>query len=163
MRGTFDDGGALGVGKTVGRVQAMGGTEPMRHVSFADHKGADGKIDWKAYNAASEAARKADIDDGIYCYKCGTYILFGRGGGRQLCGQCRGLHGSCETTHDRLVRCPKCRNTFSPQEDHYDLYGDGEHQVTCCECDHGFEVSTRVSYSFTSPALIAPEATEDEE
>lgn len=141
----------------------MGEGKPMRHVSFADHKGTDGKIDWNAYNAASEVARKADVDDGVYCYKCGMYIIFGRGSGRQLCQQCRGLYESCEVTHDKLIRCPACSDTIRPSDDHYDLYGDGEHQITCDECSHSFEVSTRVSYSFTSPALITAAATEGDE
>lgn len=34
-----------------------------------------------------------------------------------------------------------------------DLYREGEHSVTCPECDAAFEVMTRARYSFTSPSL----------
>jgi uncharacterized CHY-type Zn-finger protein len=135
----------------------------MRIVSVADHQTPDGKMDWKSYNAASEAARRQDINDGVYCSSCGAYLIFNRGGGRQRCGQCRGLSEPGELTHDRLIRCPACGDTFNPGDnDHYKLYGDGEHSVTCQNCDHQFEVSTHISYSFTSPPRISP-AEDDEE
>jgi hypothetical protein len=59
-----------------------------------------------------------------------------------------------ELCHSDLVRCPKCCQTFNPGEsDCHELYGDGEHEICCEECNHTFEISTHVSYTFVSPPL----------
>lgn len=133
-------------------------------ISFADFKKEDGSVDWPRYQEARAVEHKAEIDAGKYCYKCDRYILFPKGH-RERCPACVALADPAECDHPKFVRCPKCGRSFEPAAlDSYELYEAGEHKVTCGDCDHQFEVSTRVSYTFTSPAKLAPEApTEPEE
>jgi ribosomal protein S27E len=135
----------------------------MRHVSISDHKMPDGKINWETYKAAEKVARDQDVAAGVYCYTCGAYLIFSRGG-RQQCAECRRLNEPGELTHSRFVRCPACGNSMSPSgHDYYELYDEGDHSVSCPECGHDFDVSTHTSYSFTSPARIAKAASDLEE
>lgn len=111
---------------------------------FEDEKG---KIDWKAYN-------KAEEDAGERCYKCGSHIIFAKGF-RTICYSCSKATDSEEFDHDCFLRCPKCKETWNPDDtEDYDVYADGEHGVICPECNNEFEITTSVSYSFTSPELV---------
>lgn len=114
-------------------------------VNMDDHRDANGNLDWKSYDAAKVA-------NGETCYQCGgTASLFGRGR-QSLCGDCtRMAADDDDVSHDTLIRCPKCRHAWNVYEtDDYELYSDGEHDVTCPECEHEFEVVTAVSFRFTS-------------
>jgi hypothetical protein len=134
-------------------------------VSISDYKDASGKIDWDSYRAAERVERQADIDRGRYCYRCKAYIIFGGKGYKQLCYDCEQFDSNTDDiTNPNFVRCPKCRHRMSIEDNElYDLYQDGEHQVTCSHCTHDFEVSTSVSYSFRSPALLDEDAESDED
>ena len=129
-----------------------------------DHKKEDGTTDWNAYNAAQVAC-------GDICQTCGKYILniriFGpaRDPAPQDCTDCRSMNtDDGEVTHDKYLRCPKCKNKWDPFEcEDYHVAGDGEHDVYCVECDHTFEVVTHVSHSFESPAIIESIAATEQE
>lgn len=121
-------------------------------ISFDNYKDpATGKINWRAYEKAQEAA-------GERCTCCGSLIYPGKGH-HARCHDCESLDADPEINHDHLVRCPKCRNHWSPSgnDDHRLAYEDGEHEVSCEECGHAFTVTTHVSYSYTSPAMIQDE------
>lgn len=123
-------------------------------ILFSDFKKADGSLDWDAYRAAKNIEHKAEVAEGKYCYQCDRYLLWPKGH-RELCSECKEVNGPGECSHHRYVRCPKCGRHFDPgEQDYYSLYEGGEHKVTCGDCSHQFEVSTRVSYTFTSPARI---------
>lgn len=116
-------------------------------VNSDDFKKEDGYTDWEAYH-------KAEEDAGERCYKCGAYNFFASGS-KRLCGQCSKIEESDKFDHDSFVRCPKCKRTWNPgEEDDYEVYADGQHDICCGECGHDFEVSTNVSYSFESPELL---------
>lgn len=119
----------------------------MSYVSMEDHKRPDGGIDWNAY-------QNAQVENGEKCYKCRDYasVLFGGLGYRRLCDDCKRLtSGEKEITHPKFLRCPECEHAWNPvDEDHFNVFQEGEHQVCCNICDTTFEVSTRISFSFTS-------------
>ena len=128
-------------------------------ISFDDHRKADGAIDWPAY-------RKACVDAGERCYRCDASIFSLRSTySRRLCAECSKLdNDKDEVSHSNLIRCPKCRHQENVLEgDQYDLFGDGEHSVTCGQCGHEYKVSTWVSYTFKSPPLSPEEAEEPED
>lgn len=47
------------------------------------------------------------------------------------------------------------------ETDDYDLYSEGEHEVTCIDCNHEFEVSTTISYNFQSPKRLKEKEEEE--
>lgn len=124
-------------------------------ISHKDFERADG-VDWAAYLRAQVAA-------GEKCQQCNSYIplaglnLFGGKPkvGPTLCGSCRRLRDECgeEVTHDHLIRCPDCGNTFEPED--YNL--DEEQFFYCPDCEAEFEV--QVSCTFTSPPRAEKKAT----
>lgn len=126
-------------------------------ISIDDYKKADGHIDWSAY-------RRAKVDAGDECRKCGSYILFGGKGYPTTCRDCDRLEeDKGEVWHDSSVRCPKCRHVMDVSgSELYELYEEGEHEISCRSCDHDFTVNTRVEHSFESPELI-PEPPEPED
>ena len=127
-------------------------------VSIADFKLPDGRMDWPRYNAARRVEIQAEVDAGKWCSRCGHYLLFAKGH-PDKCHSCKSLDGPGEVSHHKYIRCPKCFRSFDPSDaDYYSLYREGDHQVTCGDCSHQFDVSTRISYTFTSPAKLAPEA-----
>lgn len=98
-----------------------------------------------------------EVANGAKCYRCeGLASFVCPPGHRKLCHECKAIEENKDSVDSsKYIRCPKCRNSWSPYDrEHYDLYGDGEHQVMCQDCDHEFEVRTSVSYSFESPALL---------
>jgi hypothetical protein len=107
----------------------------------------NGKLDWKAY-------RHAQVMAGERCSRCGAYIVsvFRKIEGPAECAECKNLTEKGEVSHSTLLRCPECSNSWKPEEqDDYHVYEEGEHEVTCYDCDHSFEISTQVSFEFTSP------------
>jgi DNA-directed RNA polymerase subunit RPC12/RpoP len=70
-----------------------------------------------------------------------------------------------EVMHDDLIRCPKCghQDCISDWDCDYseEKYSEGEHTVACGECEHEYVISTRVSYSYTSPPRDKAEEKEE--
>lgn len=125
-------------------------------VKIDDHKKSDGSIDWTSYDAAR-------IKTGERCLKCGACIAFPKGY-ESFCSDCRCLTSdNSEVSHQRLIRCPKCSLSFKPSDDDYDLYSEGEHKVSCPYCEHDFEISVRVEYTFVSPPAESTENGQKEE
>lgn len=121
-------------------------------LSYDDYKKEDGSIDWNAY-------RKAEIANGDLCYQCGgSARLLGGPGHRVLCGSCERLSTRLneEVDHASRIRCPKCGyvHVVDGDWDHYEIFAEGEHSLTCSECNHDFTIETHVSYSFTSPPRL---------
>lgn len=113
-------------------------------VKMDDFRDEDGNIRWSDY-------RQARVRNGESCQKCHTHLIFAKGHA-DTCRQCRLAEETDEIWHDRFVRCPKCGYMWDPSDgDDYDLMADGDHDVQCYECDHGFEISTTISFSFKSP------------
>lgn len=132
-------------------------------VSIADFKLADGRMDWPRYNAARQVEIAAEVAAGKWCSRCGHYLLFAKGH-PDKCYSCKQLDNSGEVTHHKYIRCPKCLRTFDPSDaDYYSLYRDGDHDIACPDCSHSFLISTRTSYTFTSPAKLDPAVAEHEE
>lgn len=129
-------------------------------VEMEDFRKADGQIDWTAY-------RRAKVNAGDDCRRCGRYILFGGNGYPTTCRDCDRLEEDAgEVWHDSSVRCPKCRRVMDVSGcELYKLYEEGTHDISCQSCDHDFEVTTRVEHSFMSPELIQEpeESSESEE
>lgn len=123
---------------------------------FKDFTMENGNTDWMAYH-------KAQIEDGEVCYQCDSYItsyLFNKIPGRTLCFDCKNLDESNEKVeHSNLLRCPKCCYSWTAITDceDYELYNEGDHEVSCRKCNHNFTIETYVSYSFDSPALLPKE------
>ncbi len=116
-------------------------------VSMNDHRTPEGDVDWKSY-------KQAQIENGEICSKCFEYILFSSNY-RTTCNKCKQLLEPPEITHHKFIRCPNCLNAFDPYEtEWYEVLSDGEHEVSCSECNHDFEISTYVDYSFRSPKEI---------
>ena len=118
-----------------------------------DFKKPDGSIDWEAYT-------KAQVATGERCRKCGSYILFGSGYAQE-CSSCKRLQTDGEVAHESFIRCPACGQTFNPCGD-YDVYNEGENDITCPSCAHEFTIETRITCSFTSPARLEDQTAEDE-
>jgi len=126
----------------------------VESVKMEDFREKDGNLNHKAYRAAM-------IANGEYCQNCDRYLVFPKGV-KTTCPECREIATSNEeVTSDRVIRCPRCRRTWEPpdQED-YEVMQDGEHPVSCSECGEDFDVSTSVSFTFTSPAM-RPEVVKD--
>lgn len=111
---------------------------------FKDYE-VNGQVDWAAY-------RKAEIQQGERCRKCGSGILFGQGFPSD-CGDCqRASKDDGELRHNSMIRCPKCRKTWVVDGDD-EIYEEGTHSISCPQCETEFEVETYVSLSYGSPAV----------
>jgi len=107
----------------------------------------DGKIDFHTYH-------QAQIENGERCYECNNYLVYGPNNYRQLCHECKNMDSNEEVDHSKMVRCPYCKCKIDVHENElYNLYEEGEHEINCMRCNGTFEVSTSVSYSFKSPEL----------
>lgn len=127
-------------------------------IQITDFKSADGVVDWTRYNAAKAAEHKREIAAGRWCTRCGAYLLWAKGH-PDKCTSCKALDQPAECQHSKFIRCPKCGRAFDPSEqDYYSLYAEGEHRIMCGDCNHPFEISTRTSHTFTSPARLDPAA-----
>jgi hypothetical protein len=125
-------------------------------ISFTDFEDKDGKVDWTAY-------RKAQIDAGENCEKCGSFIFLGVGY-RVTCNACKELsEKSGEVAHKHFIRCPKCDHLENVHDDYYGLFEDGEHEVFCTLCDYKYTISTHVQFDFTSPPRLQEEKEVEEE
>lgn len=104
--------------------------------------------------------QKAATENGERCWQCGQWIdLLRPPGRRQLCLDCKAADKPEAFRHDTRLRCPKCRHSWDAYADaDYDIFVEGEHEVTCAECEHKFEVSTAVHHNFRSPELIQKKA-----
>jgi hypothetical protein len=123
-------------------------------ISIDNYKLPDGRTNWEAYRAAKVA-------NGELCRECGRYITFAKGY-PSLCYECKSLQDDKgEVCHDNYIRCPYCKSLSEGY--HEDLRGEGEHTVTCYECEKNFEVSVEYSVTYTSPALCETETEEEEE
>lgn len=131
----------------------------MSHLAqIDDFKNPDGSVDWVRYHAAQVAS-------GEHCSQCrGLASYFHPPGHPTLCSSCQGLDKARdeEVLHDDYIRCPKCGHLDKISEwdgcDSGDvMYGDGDHTVSCSECDHEYMITTHVSCSYTSPAMIKEE------
>ena len=115
-------------------------------ISIKNYTKEDGTVDWKAF-------KTAQIEAGEICLKCGAFILFDAGY-PQLCIACQKFEKDDEVRHEIFVRCPYCRDTFDPTDsDYYELLSDGEHIVSCPDCEKEYEISTAISWLFTSPPM----------
>lgn len=120
-------------------------------VSMKDHEDEKGNLNWETYRAAQK-------QEGEVCMTCGAYLVIGKGH-PQNCLQCSDAEKPDELRHDKFLRCPLCGETWNPSDaEDYEVYEDGEHDVTCQHCDFEFRVQTHVSWTFTSPARV-PEGT----
>lgn len=89
------------------------------------------------------------------CTTCGGYVY--RKTPKGLCGDCLELDiEKGEAHHSSMLRCPRCRETWSVSDcDDGELYGEDCHDVSCPGCGHDFEITTHVSWSFSSPAVLS--------
>lgn len=62
------------------------------------------------------------------------------------------------TTCEDEIFCPWCGEIYNI-DDEYELYGEGEHDLTCHHCDKEFSVETNVTYSFSTERKEADHAT----
>jgi rubrerythrin len=116
-----------------------------------------GEIDWKRYNAAQAAYKKAQIDCGDICRSCGTYLLIGGNGFARSCPSCvRLATDATEVTSDKFIRCPQCRSNFDPWDgDEGGFRPDpDETEVTCPRCQHDFQVKVVTTFTYYSPPLL---------
>lgn len=119
-------------------------------------KNPDGSTDWKKYNELQAEELQARKDKGEVCQRkrCNRFILWAKGQ-PQTCDDCKNLDKQDELHHPSDVRCPKCGYHWRIGEaDDYERYGEGEHEVTCLECEFEFEITTWVSYTFVSPKRV---------
>lgn len=118
------------------------------------YKDSEDNVDWKAYRAAR-------IANGEICTSCGGFIIWNKGY-PDTCYDCKQMVKDLgEVSHEDYIRCPRCRNQVNiAYEEDYSLYQDGEHKVTCSECDYEYEITTHISFSFTSPAIIDKDASD---
>ena len=109
-----------------------------------DFTKSDGSIDWDALHAA-------ELKSGLRCRICGYMLMHAS---ERECRICQQAHQPPEWRDSNRVRCPSCVKVWEPgDQDQYELYTEGEHDVDCGHCDATFQVSTRVSHTFTSPKL----------
>ena len=95
-----------------------------------------------------------------HCKMCGKYdkLAWVNGGYCYDCLKLRNLakvresieEGDPDTFSSDYVVCPYCGAAISDEDliDYPELYEDGEHEISCIECDKKFKVDTSVSYSW---------------
>ena len=100
------------------------------------------------------------------CKKCNGYIInFSNKPDGDYCGDCvELLTKDDQVKYNKYVRCPKCRNIFDPGNSEMpSLFEEGDHEIYCDKCDHEYVVSTYIEFSFTSPAMISEQRSNDGE
>ncbi len=95
-----------------------------------------------------------------HCKMCGKYykLAWVNSG---YCDECFKIHnlekiresikdGDADTFSDDYVVCPYCGFAIGDEDlaDYPELYEDGEHEISCIECDKKFKVETMVSYDW---------------
>jgi len=109
-----------------------------------------------------EVNRQNEIDTGGRCRQCEALIVFPKGA-PSLCPACKDMLSPDPVDHPRRIRCPRCRALMDPHadpEDLADLFLEGVHEVVCQSCEHEFDVTTTVSYTFGSPEVLDPDPDE---
>ena len=119
----------------------------MNHVKMSDFENSDGRMDWNAY-------RDAQKENGDRCQLCGGYQglpIFGRNKGVPVtCQGCRDMSSNDAVWHHRLVRCPKCRHHWEPEE--IDITSE-DFEACCDMCDHEFTVGILLDVQYESPEI----------
>ncbi len=118
-------------------------------ISMDDHRLPNGAVDWESY-------RKAQVNAGERCGRCHKFTFLGGQASPGLCAECHIMwQDDTSVDHSRRIRCPYCSHEMDVHDDElYDLYTEDEHDVCCTICDQYFQVSTTVSYTFTSPERV---------
>lgn len=121
---------------------------------LSDCKNPDGSTDWKRYHELEAKEREERKNKGEICYRCSRFIIWSKGY-PQSCDGCKDIEKREELRHDSKVRCPGCGHNWSVGDgDQYELYEEGEHEVSCDNCDLKFEITTYVSHTFISPERL---------
>lgn len=96
---------------------------------------------------------ETDINNGERCRQCRAWIFhIYPPGHSMLCVECGQLELEGECSHRSRLRCPQCMHSWDVWEgDDSGIFEDGSFEVSCPSCDHDFEITTSVSYVFTSP------------
>lgn len=127
---------------------------------LTDFRKEDGSYDWAAYT-------KAKQDNGDECYKCGHFILLGGKGHPERCHDCQRLDTQTEEIvyNKSGIRCPKCLFIVRDNDiwELDNIYEEGEHDIMCSSCDCTYTISTHVSHTWTSPAVLEDSDEEDEQ
>lgn len=116
----------------------------------------DGSTDWTKYQELQRAELEDRKSKGEICQRknCNRFIVWAKGC-PQTCSDCRALDSQEELHHPSEIRCPKCGYHWSVFDgEDYDLHGEGEHEVSCPDCNHTFEISTSITWSFQSPERL---------
>ncbi len=134
--------------------------------NFDECRNPDGSIDWGKYQELKCSELVARKSKGEICQRngCNRFIVWSRGY-PQICSDCKALDSQEELHHPSEIRCPKCGYHWSVFDgENYGLHAEGEHKTSCPDCNHDFEVSTSISWSFQSPKRIkeADENTEQD-
>lgn len=88
-----------------------------------------------------------------YCYRCLIEQELER---VQLNVKEAGPEEDPDTFSSNYVICPYCGNALPTDlgyADFPELYEDGEHKLTCPECDKDFRLTTSVSYSWETERI----------
>lgn len=109
----------------------------------------EGNIDWVEHH-------RQQVATGRICSCCASIILRSTDT-PQRCFACEQAElNDTEIDHESYVRCPACNEHIRPEDDH-DMYNEGENAVCCERCDYEFDVTTSISYTFTSPPRLSEE------
>lgn len=120
--------------------------------SINDFLDENNRVNWGAY-------RQAQRDAGESCNRCDGFIAHPNGN-TTVCYNCRTLDSREKMPDSQYVRCPKCSHEFNVWDntDYYMLWDAGHHPVICTECDTEFDIETRVTFTFISPAMTGHDA-----
>jgi hypothetical protein len=118
-------------------------------ITYRNFTDSEGRVDWKAYEEAQKQAGEA-------CFKCGRLrSSVAPEPPPWHCARCLDLERPGIAQHDRYVRCPGCKHSWTPGGgDYSELFAEGSHETACPQCDCSFQVRTLVSFTFMSPALV---------
>lgn len=94
------------------------------------------------------------MTDDFECPRCGGLRFYFRSPAPEFCGDCMAMMQSVESvTHERRLRCPHCRHEKPIPDYEGKEYQEGDHDITCDECERDFEFITHIQYRWESPAL----------
>lgn len=94
---------------------------------------------------------------GQICEECSSESYFHDPPGYpELCYDCKKRLLPEEVDFNTKIRCPYCISSFDPYEcEMYYIMNEGEHEITCPECNKNFLIYTNVERTYNSPALEA--------